>query len=124
MFIFDEMDKMHPGLIDSIKPYLDYYDKLDGISYRKSIFIFLRFVSVFNQLGISWICAITRGWMHHFLDEWKSNEYFCSPSNAGGDKIIHTALDFWNAGKNRHDIELKDLETLISLSVFNDNQSK
>lgn len=42
MFIFDEMDKMHPGLIDGIKPYLDYYDKLDGVSYRKSIFIFLR----------------------------------------------------------------------------------
>lgn len=42
MFIFDEMDKMHPGLIDSIKPYLDYYDKLDGVSYRKAIFIFLR----------------------------------------------------------------------------------
>lgn len=44
MFIFDEMDKMHPGLIDSIKPYLDYYDKLDGVSYRKAIFIFLRLV--------------------------------------------------------------------------------
>lgn len=42
MFIFDEMDKMHPGLIDGIKPYLDYYDKLDGVSYRKAIFIFLR----------------------------------------------------------------------------------
>ena len=42
MFIFDEMDKMHPGLIDCIKPYLDYYDKLDGVSYRKAIFIFLR----------------------------------------------------------------------------------
>ncbi|XP_029301284.1 torsin-1B-like isoform X2 [Cottoperca gobio] len=41
MFIFDEMDKMHPDLIDSIKPYLDYYDKLDGVSYRKAIFIFL-----------------------------------------------------------------------------------
>ncbi|XP_054908670.1 torsin-1A-like [Poeciliopsis prolifica] len=41
MFIFDESDKMHPGLIDSIKPYLEYYDNLDGISYRKSIFIFL-----------------------------------------------------------------------------------
>ncbi|CAL8277353.1 unnamed protein product [Merluccius merluccius] len=41
MFIFDEMDKMHPGLIDSIKPFLDHYDKLDGVSYRKAIFIFL-----------------------------------------------------------------------------------
>ncbi|MEQ2216142.1 hypothetical protein XENOCAPTIV_011288 [Xenoophorus captivus] len=42
MFIFDEMDKMPPGLIDSIKQYLDYHVKLDGVSYRKSIFIFLR----------------------------------------------------------------------------------
>ncbi|XP_044031305.1 torsin family 1 isoform X2 [Siniperca chuatsi] len=85
MFIFDEMDKMHPGLIDSIKPYLDYYEKLDGISYRKAIFIFL--------------------------------------SNAGGEDIVRTALDFWNEGRAREEIELKDLETLISLSVFNNKNS-
>ncbi|XP_072569946.1 torsin-1A-like [Paramormyrops kingsleyae] len=41
MFIFDEMNKMPPGLIDSIKPFLDYYDNLDGVSYRRAIFIFL-----------------------------------------------------------------------------------
>ncbi|XP_005993299.1 torsin-1A [Latimeria chalumnae] len=41
IFIFDEMDKMHPGLIGSIKPYLDYYDDVDGVSYQKAIFIFL-----------------------------------------------------------------------------------
>ncbi|XP_060156296.1 torsin-1A isoform X2 [Globicephala melas] len=41
VFIFDEMDKMHAGLIDAIKPYLDYYDNLDGVSYQKAIFIFL-----------------------------------------------------------------------------------
>ncbi|GAA6219265.1 torsin-1A-like isoform X2 [Lates japonicus] len=84
MFIFDEMDKMHPGLIDSIKPYLDYYEKLDGVSYRKAIFIFL--------------------------------------SNTGGDSIIQTALDFWQEGRNREEIELKDLETSLSLSVFNNKQ--
>ncbi|XP_033845283.1 torsin family 1 isoform X1 [Periophthalmus magnuspinnatus] len=85
MFIFDEMDKMHPGLIDSIKPYLDYYDKLDGVSYRKAIFIFL--------------------------------------SNAGGESIIQTALDFWKAGRDREDIGLSDLETALSLSVFNNKKS-
>lgn len=42
IFIFDEMDKMHAGLIDAIKPFLDYYDNLDGVSYQKAIFIFLR----------------------------------------------------------------------------------
>uniref|UniRef100_A0A3Q2P0H2 Torsin family 1 n=1 Tax=Fundulus heteroclitus TaxID=8078 RepID=A0A3Q2P0H2_FUNHE len=86
MFIFDEMDKMHPGLIDSIKPYLDYYDKLDGVSYRKSIFIFL--------------------------------------SNAGGEDIIQTALEFWKEGRKREEIELKDLEKALSLSVFNNNNSE
>ncbi|XP_075690291.1 torsin-1A-like [Rhinoderma darwinii] len=40
-FIFDEMDKMPPGLIDVIKPYLDNYEELDGLSFRKCIFIFL-----------------------------------------------------------------------------------
>ncbi|XP_028274278.1 torsin family 1 isoform X2 [Parambassis ranga] len=85
MFIFDEMDKMHPGLIDSIKPYLDYYDKLDGVSYRKSMFIFL--------------------------------------SNAGGESIIETALNFWIAGRDREEIELKDLEKALSLSVFNNDKS-
>ncbi|XP_054986576.1 torsin-1B [Sorex araneus] len=41
VFIFDEMDKLHPGVIDAIKPFLDYYELVDGVSYRKAIFIFL-----------------------------------------------------------------------------------
>lgn len=49
---------------------------------------------------------------------------FSPDSNAGGDGIIQTALEFWKAGKNREEIELKDLETTLSLSVFNNNKSK
>ncbi|XP_067825997.1 torsin-1A-like [Heptranchias perlo] len=41
MFIFDEMDKMHPGLINAIKPFLDYTSDVDKVDYRKTIFIFL-----------------------------------------------------------------------------------
>ncbi|GCB69303.1 hypothetical protein scyTo_0001028 [Scyliorhinus torazame] len=41
LFIFDEMDKMAPEVIDSIKPFLEYYSQLDGVSYRKAMFIFL-----------------------------------------------------------------------------------
>lgn len=44
MFIFDEAEKLHPGLIDAIKPYMDHYDNVDGVSYRRAIFIFLRLV--------------------------------------------------------------------------------
>ena len=41
LFIFDEMDKMPPGLIDVLKPYLDHYPDVEKTDYRKSIFIFL-----------------------------------------------------------------------------------
>uniref|UniRef100_A0A8C2DTJ5 Torsin family 1 like 3 n=1 Tax=Cyprinus carpio TaxID=7962 RepID=A0A8C2DTJ5_CYPCA len=41
MFIFDEMDKMQPQLIDIIKSYLDYNPYVDGVSFRNAIFIFL-----------------------------------------------------------------------------------
>ncbi|XP_040819103.1 torsin-1B [Ochotona curzoniae] len=85
VFIFDEMDKLHPGVIDAIKPFLDYYEQIDGVSYRKAIFIFL--------------------------------------SNAGGDLITRTALDFWRAGRRREDIQLKDLEAVLSVGVFNNKHS-
>nr|XP_029476142.1 torsin-1A-like isoform X2 [Oncorhynchus nerka] len=59
MFIFDEMDKMHPGLIDCIKPYLGYSEYLDGVSYRQAIFIFL------SNAGVQHITQVA-------LDFWKA----------------------------------------------------
>ncbi|KAL5012497.1 hypothetical protein ScPMuIL_011048 [Solemya velum] len=41
LFIFDEMDKMPIGLIDIIKPYLEHYEHIGGLDYRRSTFIFL-----------------------------------------------------------------------------------
>ncbi|KAK6641156.1 hypothetical protein RUM44_012865 [Polyplax serrata] len=41
IFIFDEVDKMPPGILDSIKPFLDYHGKIDSVDYSKSIFIFI-----------------------------------------------------------------------------------
>lgn len=41
MFIFDEIDKTRPGILDIVTPYIDYLDHLDGIDYRYAIFIFL-----------------------------------------------------------------------------------
>ncbi|KAM4020159.1 torsin-1B-like isoform 2-T2 [Anomaloglossus baeobatrachus] len=85
IFIFDEMDKLHPGLIDAIKPFLDYYEHIDGVSYRKAIFIFL--------------------------------------SNAGGDLINRLMLQFWDSGKTREDLELKDVENVLSVELFNNKNS-
>lgn len=41
LFIFDEIDKMHVGLIDAIKPFIDYHENIKGVDFRRSIFIFL-----------------------------------------------------------------------------------
>lgn len=49
LFIFDEAEKLHPGLIDAIKPYMDHYDNVDGVTYRRAIFLFLRSVDHFRR---------------------------------------------------------------------------
>uniref|UniRef100_A0A6J0TNB0 Torsin n=1 Tax=Pogona vitticeps TaxID=103695 RepID=A0A6J0TNB0_9SAUR len=41
VFLFDEMDKMHPGLIDVIIPFLGPSWVVFGTNYRKAIFIFI-----------------------------------------------------------------------------------
>ncbi|KAF7266066.1 hypothetical protein GWI33_020580 [Rhynchophorus ferrugineus] len=41
LFIFDEVDKMIPEVLNAIKPYIDYRDDVDGVDYTKSIFLFL-----------------------------------------------------------------------------------
>lgn len=45
MFIFDEVDKMSSGLLNVLKPYLDYHEHIDGVIYRKAVFIFKRYVA-------------------------------------------------------------------------------
>lgn len=41
LFIFDEVDKMPPGVLNAIKPIIDYRNVVDGKDYTKAIFIFL-----------------------------------------------------------------------------------
>jgi len=35
---------MPVGVIEAIKPFIDHYAEIDGTDFRKSIFLFLRFV--------------------------------------------------------------------------------
>jgi len=61
LIIFDEIDDLDPGIIDAIKPFLDYYPNINGVDYRHAIFIFL------SNSGASKIYGIT-------LDHWKRGE--------------------------------------------------
>ncbi|KAF7241384.1 Torsin-3A [Varanus komodoensis] len=41
LFLFDEAEKLHSGILDGLKPYMDHYDRIDTVDYRRSIFLFL-----------------------------------------------------------------------------------
>ncbi|NXK76469.1 TOR2A protein, partial [Amazona guildingii] len=60
-FLFDEMDKMHPGLIDVILPFLGPSWVVYGTNYRKAIFIFI------SNAGGELINAMT-------LDLWRARK--------------------------------------------------
>lgn len=67
LFIFDEAEKLHSGLIDAIKPYMDHYDNVDGVNYRGAIFLFLR------SVGLKYKSHALHIWRHRFHDVLKSN---------------------------------------------------
>ncbi|XP_044259628.1 torsin-1A-like [Tribolium madens] len=60
LFIFDEIDKMPPKILNIIKPMIDYRDDVDGVDYRGCIFIFL------SNTGADLI-------NEHFLEIWKED---------------------------------------------------
>lgn len=41
IFIFDEMDHMPEGMIDVLRPFLGHNTQVDGVDFRKNIFIFI-----------------------------------------------------------------------------------
>lgn len=41
MFIFDEVNKMPPEVLNAIKPMIDHRDNVNGVDYREAVFIFL-----------------------------------------------------------------------------------
>lgn len=90
MFIFDEVDKMDSRLIQTVQPFLEHYDQIDGVSYRKAIFIFL------SNSGGERITEITRELLKSGKkrDEIKLSDFWGNLSDYfSRDKMLwHTAL--------------------------------
>ncbi|XP_018952848.1 torsin-1A-like isoform X1 [Cyprinus carpio] len=94
MFIFDEMDKMQPQLIDVIKPFLDYEANIDGVSFRNAIFIFLSNAggNVIAEVALdSWREGICREelWMNSKELETKIFRNIFSDENSG---FLHSSI--------------------------------
>lgn len=41
MFVFDEVHKMPPGILDALVPFLGHTESIGGVDYRKAIYIFI-----------------------------------------------------------------------------------
>ncbi|KAG5840944.1 prosalusin [Anguilla rostrata] len=85
IFIFDEMERMPPGVIDVLVPFLGPSHVVFQTNYRKAIYIFI--------------------------------------STAGQEVINKLALETRQAGKEREDIQLGDLETSLAQAVFHNKNS-
>lgn len=86
LFIFDEVDKMPSGLLDIVKPYLDFYEELGGVDYRKTTFIFLS-----NTAGKA-IVAKT-------LDHWRQGKVREDITLVDMEKLVSTeAVNTRNSG--------------------------
>ena len=43
VFVFDEVDKMPEGVLDAVKPFIDYHEHIDGVDYRYVIRSIIQF---------------------------------------------------------------------------------
>jgi hypothetical protein len=34
LFVFDEVDKIPKGVLDAVKPFLDYHEEINGVDFR------------------------------------------------------------------------------------------
>ncbi|KAM4745253.1 prosalusin [Anableps anableps] len=81
VFIFDEMEKMPPGLVDVLEPFLGPSHVVFRTNYRKAIYVFI--------------------------------------STAGQDVIRQVVLENRQAGRERDEIKLSDLQEALEESVYN-----
>ena len=80
LFIFDDFDKMPDGIADVLTPYLDFDLEINGVDFRKNIFIFI--------------------------------------SNAGGDNINNEIYAHFEKEKQREEINVLEMETLLKSLAF------
>ncbi|KAM3868407.1 prosalusin [Diretmus argenteus] len=85
VFIFDEMEKMPPGIIGVLAPFLGPSHVVFRTNYRKAIYVFI--------------------------------------STAGEEVINKLALDYRQAGRDREEIRLADLQEAIAKAVYNSSTS-
>ncbi|XP_063043545.1 prosalusin [Engraulis encrasicolus] len=85
IFIFDEMERMPPGVIDVLEPFLGPSHVVYQTNYRKAIYVFI---------------------------------------STTGQEVIHkVTMEMRNAGHDREEIQLQDLDEQLADAAFNTNNT-
>ena len=107
LFIFDEVDKFPPGLIDSVTGYLDHYRDIDGVVYRKAIFILIRWegqycntgiwlrVGMHSSMGKLFIVGHSDRWNYESLSHIHLQGSFCLAPNQWETALQCNAVSYW-----------------------------
>lgn len=91
---------MNAGILEAVKPFIDYHAEVDGVDYRKTIFIFIRYAL--------------------FIFYFPILEQFFYFSNTAGNDISEKALDHWKQGKAREALTLAEMEQVIHVAAYNE----
>ena len=124
VFIFDELDKLDVQVLDAVKPFIDHHSHLDGVDYRKSVFIFLRFLKFCAYIVISTLVesVLSNSTTVSLFHPWiPPNIVICGIfSNTGGNDITQRTLEYFQSGKPRERISLHEMEEIITVAAYNE----
>lgn len=106
LFVFDEVDKMPPGVLDGIRAYLDHFDNVDG------------FVLLTSELKKITVLINLSGFL--FRVDYRRS-IFIFLSNTGGKEIVKKVHDVWQGGRvKREQLGVRDFEDLVELGAYNE----
>ncbi|XP_054267612.1 torsin-1A-like [Macrosteles quadrilineatus] len=99
IFVFDEVDKYPPYVLDAIKPYIDYNTHIDGYDYRKAIFIFMTNIGgpLISQISLQkWLKGIDREdfKLSDFEQPIRKHSFNCEGGFYQSDLIRHHLIDY------------------------------
>lgn len=106
IFFFDEMEKMPPGLIDVLEPFLGPSHVMFGTNYRKAIYVFIGYSDAHKPDE-----SLSIGVELPFLNG--------SHSTTGEEVITRVALESRQAGRDREEIRLEDLQEPLAQALYN-----
>ncbi|XP_043377517.1 torsin-3A isoform X3 [Chelonia mydas] len=123
LFIFDETEKLHSGLLDAIKPYVDHYDSINEVDYRRSIFLFLSNIggNIINQVTLDFWRAgrareeITMEYLeqHLRMELLESTDFLKNGMRYGADGASRLRGHFITHGDYRHPTQDMVLEMAL-----------